>query len=37
VSGTLLVLGEDELEVLRVVDGIEDGENGATRVSDYGR
>lgn len=34
VTRTLLMSRKDEVEVLRVVNGIEDGENGASRVSD---
>lgn len=30
---TLLVAREDEVKVRRVVDGVEDGENGAARVA----
>jgi len=33
VACTLLVSGENEIEFLAVVDGIEDGENGTTRVA----
>ena len=34
VTSALLVLGEDEVEVFRVVNGIKDGKNGTTRVTD---
>jgi hypothetical protein len=33
-AGALLMTREDEVEVLRIVDRIEDGENSTTRVSD---
>jgi len=35
VTGTLFMLGKEEFEVLRVVDGIEHGENSTTGVTDY--
>jgi hypothetical protein len=35
VAGALLVLGEDKVEVLGVVDGVEDGEDGAAGVADW--
>lgn len=34
VTSTLFVAGEDEVEVGRVVDGIEDGENGTARIAE---
>jgi hypothetical protein len=34
VTGTLLVSWEDKVKVRRVVDGIEDGEDGATWVTE---
>ena len=34
-AGTLLVLGEEEFEVLGVVDSIENRENGTTGVTDW--
>jgi hypothetical protein len=33
-AGALLVAGEDEVEVGRLVDGVEDGENGTAGVAD---
>jgi hypothetical protein len=33
VASTLFVSRENEVEFLAVVDGIEDGENGTTRVA----
>jgi hypothetical protein len=35
VTSTLLVLGEEEFEVLGIVDGVEHGKNGTTGVADY--
>jgi hypothetical protein len=35
VAGALLMAREDEVEVFRVVDGIEDGENGTAGVANY--
>jgi hypothetical protein len=34
-TGTLFVFGKDEVEMLRVVDGIEHGKNRSARVTDY--
>lgn len=34
VTSTLFVAGEDEIEMGRVVDGIEDGENGTARIAE---
>jgi hypothetical protein len=35
VTGTLFVLGEEEFEMLGVVNGVKDGKNSTTGVTNY--